>query len=317
MTVEFHTHYIYCASLLATVIVHAVLFHRGRLRILLMWGALAVLINIPWIVWLWDMKYGQRYGLFNAGTLFFSFFLKYFFLIGGHIFSPYLWLIIPLACIGSWIKDKKFFQDSDLFWKKMLLLLFFIIFNIGTLALISPFPFLRYITPLIPIVIIIFAVMLVAVAKVHLILPIVVVIILISTGNLGDFLYELTHDYDGPIEGIVKYLEENGNKDDVVAITYGDMPLKFYTQMRIVGGLTGEDLSPARQANWIILRKHTISNKDLAVRKYLVPILRRKGYQQVAIDYPDNLFENREDPAEHHFRTNKDEDRVVIFRKIQ
>lgn len=65
----------------------------------------------------------------------------------------------------------------------------------------------------------------------------------ISAGSLPDFLYELTHDFDGPIEGIVKFLDENGSENDIVAVTYGDMPLKFYTEMRLVGGLTGEDLS--------------------------------------------------------------------------
>ena len=50
------------------------------------------------------------------------------------------------------------------------------------------------------------------------------------------------------MEGIVSYLSENAEEDDVVAITYGDMPLKFYTDLRVVGGLTGEGLSPAKNA---------------------------------------------------------------------
>jgi len=29
------------------------------------------------------------------------------------------------------------------------------------------------------------------------------------------------------------------------------MPLKFYTDMRVIGGLTGEDLSGAQNADWV------------------------------------------------------------------
>ena len=41
-----------------------------------------------------------------------------------------------------------------------------------------------------------------------------------------------------------KYLNEHGSPEDIVAVTNGDMVLKFYTKMKVVGGLTGEDLSP-------------------------------------------------------------------------
>ena len=150
------------------------------------------------------------------------------------------------------------------------------------------------------------------------ILGLVITLLLVGTSPICDHLYEITHDYDGPIEGIVNYLSENADKDDIVAITYGDMPLKFYTQLRIVGGLTGEDLSLARQAKWVILRKYVISKKDAGVKKYLLHNLSRQNYKRIIIDYPDIPFENREDLIlPHHFRTVTDEDRVVIFRKIK
>jgi hypothetical protein len=133
---------------------------------------------------------------------------------------------------------------------------------------------------------------------------------------MKNFLYELTHDYDGPIEGIVKYLNANGNKDDIVAITYGDMPLKLYTNMRIIGGLTGQDLSDAKKAQWVIIRKYVISDQEQAVRKYLSENLSSNDYEEIKINYPDIPFENREDPMIHHFRTVTNEDRVTILHKI-
>ena len=62
---------------------------------------------------------------------------------------------------------------------------------------------------------------------------------------MGDYVHEITHHVRGPTEGIVNYLNAHGKPEDVVAITYGDMALKFYTRMRVVGGFTGEDLTPA------------------------------------------------------------------------
>jgi hypothetical protein len=135
--------------------------------------------------------------------------------------------------------------------------------------------------------------------------------------NFCDYLYEITHDYDGPIEGIVKYLNEYGSKDDVVAITNGDMPLKFYTSMKVIGGLSGEDLSPAKQAKWVILRRHTVCEKDVRVRLYLEQNVPWENYEGIVIDYPDIPWENREDPAEHQFRTVVNEIRVVIFRRVK
>jgi hypothetical protein len=146
---------------------------------------------------------------------------------------------------------------------------------------------------------------------------VVILVVLIFTSPMKDFLYELTHDYDGPIEGIVKYLNKNGSDNDIVAITYGDLPLKFYTNMRVIGGLTGEDLSAAKQAKWVILRKYVVSEKDAKVKMWMLQNIPWENYGRIVIDYPDIPFENREDPAEHHFRTVTDEDRVVIFRKIR
>lgn len=151
----------------------------------------------------------------------------------------------------------------------------------------------------------------------HTIAGVIIIAVLIFTGSLKDFFYEITHDYDGPVEGMVKYLDKHGSRDDTVVITYGDMPLKFYTDMRILGGLTGEDLSPSKDAEWIILRKHTICEKDFRVKQYLINNLKGLPYQKSVIDYPDIPFENREDPVNHRFKTSKDVDKVIIYKRVE
>jgi hypothetical protein len=154
-------------------------------------------------------------------------------------------------------------------------------------------------------------------ARLHWVLLVAAIAVLIYTSPLADFIYELTHDFDGPIEGIVKFLNKNGDEDDVVAITYGDMPLKFYTKMRIVGGMTGEDLSIAKQAKWIFWRKYSVSEKDEAVKKYLRDNVPWNKYKSLVISYPDTMYENREGLDRHHFRTAVDESKVLIYKRIE
>ncbi len=140
----------------------------------------------------------------------------------------------------------------------------------------------------------------------------------LALGSPHDFAYELTHDFDGPIEGIVKTLQQQANPDDVVAINYGDLPVKFYTGLRVVGGLTGEDLEPIAEADWIILRRDNVgAHEDERIRHLMKQQLATGAYRLGVIDYPDTAFENREDPRLHRFRTAQDVPGVRIFRKVR
>lgn len=315
----FHTHYIYCATLLVTVFFHALLFYRHRLKTVFLLACIVVLINIPWIFWLMHIRH-ETFHLVNLLSFvrFIEFTGKYLSLVAQHLLPPYLLLLVPLVVIVTKIKTGRFFLSNKTFLERLSLLLLFVFFNLTALIFTSPLPFFRYLAPLIPVITIIIALLVVTATRIHPIVAAAVIVLLIFTGSLREFLYEITHDYDGPVEGIARYLNEHGDESDVVAITYGDLPLKFYTQMRIVGGLTGEDLSLAKQADWVILRKYIIWKQDAKVWKYLIqnlPLL--EHYERIEIDYPDIAFENRESPAEHHFRTVVDEDKVVIYRKFK
>jgi hypothetical protein len=133
---------------------------------------------------------------------------------------------------------------------------------------------------------------------------------------MRDYLYEITHHYHGPIDGIVEYLSKHGKPDDIVAITYGDLPVKFYTGMRVVGGLTGEDLSPASKAKWVVIRRHAISQRDASVAQYFFANLRREDYQAIELDCVDLMWNNRECPDLHVFRTVRNGPSVVIFERV-
>ena len=322
-TLLFHTHYLYCATLLATAVVHCLVFHRNRLKDILLSSIIIALINVPWILWLSGMKYGEQYkGFFDFDKIL-NFAGRYFQQIGAHVFQPLLLLILPLVIVVGRIKNRDFIKNilqDRMLWSRLGLLLFFIFINLIALFIISPAPFFRYLAPLIPIIIILASLLVYAAKHIHKIFIPVITLVLIVFSPIKDYGYELTHDYDGPIEGIVKYLSEHADPDDMVAITYGDMPLKFYTDLRIIGGLAGEDLSlTAPQARWVIIRRNVVSGKDQAVGRYLMenlPLTNPQKYRPIPLRYPDIRFENREDPAEHHFRTVNSGYKVIIYQKI-
>jgi hypothetical protein len=203
-------------------------------------------------------------------------------------------------------------------WSAVLLLLIHLMVNIAVLSALSPAPFFRYLAPIIPTLILLVAALIGAAARLHPAVAAVAICLWLLGGPMTSFLYEITHDYDGPIEGIVSYLSEHGTEEDLVVITYGDMPLKFYTGMRVLGGLTGEDLSPVRDADWVIIRRNIISDKDAAVHEYIARHLQRDAYQRVELDLPDIPFENREDPSQHLYRSVTDPriEKVSIFRRV-
>jgi len=312
-TLLFHTNYAYCASLLATVLIHSLIFSRDRLRTISLLSALTAAVNLPWIAFS-GIPYDSTgvplsYRITQSAEYFTLATAKY-------IFPPAL-LLLPLVIrITNLIRRKPRTFDAEN-QQRLALMILFIIITIGSQAAFSRSPFFRYLTPLIPVCCMIMALILESGMRVHIGIGIAIIAVLVSTGHMKDYLYEVTHDYDGPIEGIVKYLNSHGRPNDIVAITYGDLPLKFYTKMRVVGGLTGEDLSPAKKADWVIVRKYIVTYRLAGVVQYLENNVPRYKYEEIVIDYPDTAFENRESPEEHRFRTDMLENRVVIFRRIE
>ena len=114
---------------------------------------------------------------------------------------------------------------------------------------------------------------------------------------------EISHDYDGPNEGVVKYLEANGRPDQLVLTNFGQLPIIFYTRMRAVG--FGQDPRTADRPDWVVIRNGR-RNRRILLGKV-------RGLQPTTIDYPDVGWGNRPDPTHHHYRTVTDAPRVVIY----
>ncbi len=128
--------------------------------------------------------------------------------------------------------------------------------------------------------------------------------------ELGSYLYELTHDYDSPDEGIALYLREHAEPGDMVVMNYGELPVAFYTGLDIAGGLSGYRLEQLSNPRWVINRR------EGPYRDEMERIIAGGGYQPVEIPYPDILWGNRPVPEYHKYATVHGVPNVVIHQLV-
>lgn len=125
--------------------------------------------------------------------------------------------------------------------------------------------------------------------------------------SLWMYAQELTHSYDGPNEGLIGYLSEHAKPGQTLLVNYEDLPLMFYTDLRVLGGLSGHGLSDGAQPDWVVDRKHG------PYRDQLAAVVGAGSYERIEILYPDIRWENRPEPGGHHYLTVQGEENVVLY----
>jgi len=341
MLLLLHTAHIYCATAAMAVLVHAALFNRRKLLPLVaLIGGLG-LVNLPWMFWLFNAKMNSRYGLTITDPKKFMMFCNaYSKMFYDYIFAPAL-LLIPVVglsyywgmCDASGRGARWFREMWRAHFETISALALLLLFTGATFAVVvvaSPAPYFRYFAPIVPVVLLVAGYLVdrvVAQGVKGRVLAIVIMGVMIfrypmcGTGLVypGGFLYEISHPISGPVEGIVSFLNSQGSKSDVVAVTYEDMPIKFYTGMRVVGGLTGEDLSQAKNADFVIIRQYITSEYTVPVLQYLqANVDLAHDYEHFMLNAPDTAFENRESLDFHIFRSAPStEKRVEVFKRIK
>jgi 4-amino-4-deoxy-L-arabinose transferase-like glycosyltransferase len=311
----FHSHYFYAASLLATLLVHSLFFEREKFRRVFLLSAAITIVNAPWILWFSSIRYGEAFSdLFDGFEMTGQIGLH----LGQDLFVYFLhpaFFAIPLGLVAlrAWRREPVL-TTSAATKSGVLLLVLFCVISVAALALLSPGAYFRYLTPLVPAALLLAGAMLGALAELSRLAAVAFFAGWLALSPILDFVHEIRNDFDGPIEGIVRFLDNRARPGDTVAISYGDMPLKFYTDLRVIGGLTGEDLSQAAGAEWIILRRHQFTGVDRQVKTALKTHLDAGEYVEYRVRFPDTAFENREDPRMHRFRSaEKDHEQLIIY----
>lgn len=125
------------------------------------------------------------------------------------------------------------------------------------------------------------------------------------------YLYEITHDYNGPLETTITYLQNNAKNKNTVFVSYGDLVVKFYTDLDIFGGQSGIDLSGIEPPDWIFRRGFfSFTHKAIAKeyrKKNMAAVkawLAEAPYKRIElVRMPDIFWENRPDPYVHLFKS--------------
>lgn len=297
-----HTFHVYALAFLAAASVHTLVWRRDRWKLVLLPSAAIVAVHLPWFWWVLAVaQYGHAHTYGEAAWR-----------TGWFLWQALLYAVTPVTVIAwtAWAVLAKRSQpghrllDADQRGAAVFLLMLIGV-SVVCVGVSAPTTFFRYLAPLPPIGALLFAPVVPALfarGKVWGTAAAIAATLWLVWGcNLIAYRYELFAPYRGPIRGIVDYLDANAKPDDVVVLAYGDMPLKFYTKLRIVGGLTGEALGPAHGARFIVARRYLLAPPCVRVDRYLAVLLASQPYDPVTLDCPDLPWENREDLAEHVF----------------
>ena len=135
---------------------------------------------------------------------------------------------------------------------------------------------------------------------------------------------EVTHDVAGPIRAIVTHLRAEARPGERVFITYGDLPLRFYTALEIRGGQGCQSLAGWPLPDWIVaryffrFRSSGPGAREDAERtlRYLRTEIPSERYRRVDLPVADTIWENIPEPDRHVFQAPTDRPPVTLYRKV-
>ena len=125
-----------------------------------------------------------------------------------------------------------------------------------------------------------------------------------------DYFQELTHEYVGPIGGVVRYLRAHARPGEVIVTSYEHFPLMFYTDLRVYPDWSSG--YAVELPDWVLI--HGSGYPDFPER--LARALEDPAqYQRVPVAAHEFAFENIPEPNWHRFRTPVDGPPVTLFHR--
>jgi hypothetical protein len=141
----------------------------------------------------------------------------------------------------------------------------------------------------------------------------------------GEMIGELIEPVRGPMDAIVEHLNEKGTVGDTVWAGYGDLPLIFHTDLRVVSWYkTALEPESYRNADWILPRtfgrfylliegERRLAAAGMFTAGFM-PYL-RQHFERNTLFAKETLWNNRPDPDSHYFRTQKGSPMVDVFHR--
>lgn len=117
------------------------------------------------------------------------------------------------------------------------------------------------------------------------------------------YLTELFSGYPDVNANVIAFFKENARPGDTLLAEYGDLPLQFYTGLRVLGGLQGPP-APDEKPDWVLVRRAVRVNRDrllFPARAFVHTLDLDKDYERIELPWPDEDFGYRADPYYHSF----------------
>jgi len=131
-----------------------------------------------------------------------------------------------------------------------------------------------------------------------------------------DYLYEISHDYKGPLDKIVTFFKTHGSPDDSCYIDNEGESLAYYTGMKIIHR---DDISALDTPDWIVLRgdyRHAVEeNSSSQIAQNLREVLSKHPYSKIELNAPSIRVNNTYDIQIHLFRSPSSADKIVIYKR--
>jgi hypothetical protein len=124
---------------------------------------------------------------------------------------------------------------------------------------------------------------------------------------LANYIGSILAPPQGPVDGIVAFLNKAAAPDDRVKIAYGDRGLMYHTDLLIIGKTQRGPPDP----EWFVWRRFNGIGLEGFLRA-----TQGYRYSMIELPVPDLQWNNRPDPLYHHFRSpSKASPRVKIFKR--
>jgi Dolichyl-phosphate-mannose-protein mannosyltransferase len=141
--------------------------------------------------------------------------------------------------------------------------------------------------------------------------------------TLAKYVDEITHHYRGPIEAIVGHLKTAARPGDRILISYGDLPLRFYTDLEVRGGQSCQSLAGWPAPEWVVVRhffqfiRYAPGAQEDGARmlQYLRSEVTVQRYRPVDLPVADTAWENIPEPDQHLFREPTEWPRVRLYER--
>jgi 4-amino-4-deoxy-L-arabinose transferase-like glycosyltransferase len=328
------SHHAIFIPVFGSILLMALLIDRGRIQ----WGRFIaasiapICLFIPWGVFLLMSRSSDAAGFpVNASLVQMKKSLEFQVrTINGYFVPAAFWAVVLIfASLFKKISIFRISKEDSVIFKRIAIILassfiFFIFFGLRTM---------RYYIYYLPFLLIIEAFLIVRIFRWQKSLAVVIILLIIFTNFFSrfnpaklrsyflDYLYEITHEYTGPLEALCDYLNLHAKPGDRIKIVKGDLTVMFYhPELEI---LNDARYFKKSYPEWIVIRRYwnpifeNIWKEKMGAEfedNYL-DVLDR--YDKIPLAAVDSIRENVPDNLKEHFFKNpeiNEENRMSVYR---